>query len=162
MSILVLGVGNILLSDEGIGVRVVEELERRYQFSDNVEVVDGGTAGMELLGTVASRDHVIIVDAVKTGDPAGTSVVLRNKNVPAFFREKISPHQLGISDLLAALSLTDEQPKGLSLIGMVPVSLATSIDLSPEIQAKVDEMLELVVAELALVGETAKPIAKAS
>ncbi len=66
MSILVLGVGNILLTDEAIGVRVVEALEQRFHLPEQVEVLDGGTAGMELLSAMASRDHLIIADAIVT------------------------------------------------------------------------------------------------
>ena len=64
MRILVLGVGNILLTDEAIGVRIVEALEQRYILPDYVEILDGGTAGMELLGDMANRDHLIIADAL--------------------------------------------------------------------------------------------------
>lgn len=64
MRILVLGVGNILLTDEAIGVRIVEALEQRYILPDYVEILDGGTAGMELLGDMANRDHLIIADAI--------------------------------------------------------------------------------------------------
>ena len=64
MTILVLGVGNILLTDEGVGVRVVEALERRYQIPEGVTVMDGGTAGMELIASIAECDHLILVDAV--------------------------------------------------------------------------------------------------
>ena len=148
MSVLVLGVGNILLTDEGIGVRVVEELERRYVIPDGVEVMDGGTAGMELLSSIASRGHVILIDAVNTGAEAGTVVCLVGDQVPALFKTKISPHQLGISDLLGVLTITGEMPKEMTLFGAVPYSLDTSIDLSEAMQPKLEELLVLTVAEL--------------
>ncbi len=95
MRILVLGVGNILLTDEAIGVRIVEALEQRYILPDYVEILDGGTAGMELLGDMANRDHLIIADAIvsKKNTP-GTMMILRDEEVPALFTNKISPHQL--------------------------------------------------------------------
>ena len=71
MNALVLGIGNILLRDEGVGVKVVEELERRYQFPPTVEVVDGGTSGMELLSRLDNKEHLILIDAVKSGHPRG-------------------------------------------------------------------------------------------
>ncbi len=95
MRILVLGVGNILLTDEAIGVRIVEALEQRYTLPDFVEILDGGTAGMELLGDMASRDHLIIADAIVSKKNApGTIMVLRDDEVPALFTNKISPISL--------------------------------------------------------------------
>ncbi|MEH6471439.1 MAG: HyaD/HybD family hydrogenase maturation endopeptidase [Halopseudomonas sp.] len=152
MSVLVLGVGNILLTDEGIGVRVVEEFERRYQIPDGVSVMDGGTAGMELLASIASIDHLILVDAVNTGAEAGTVVCLVGDEVPALFKTKISPHQLGISDLLGVLTVTGEMPKQLSLFGVVPYCLDTSIELSEQMVPKCDELLALVVSQLESLG----------
>lgn len=94
MRILVLGVGNILLTDEAIGVRIVEALEQRYILPDYVEILDGGTAGMELLGDMANRDHLIIADAIVSKKNApGTMMILRDEEVPALFTNKISPHQ---------------------------------------------------------------------
>lgn len=148
MSVLVLGVGNILLTDEGIGVRVVEALERRYQIPDGVEVMDGGTAGMELLASIASREHLILIDAVNTGASAGTLVRLVDEQVPALFKTKISPHQLGISDLLGVLTITGEMPKNMTLFGVVPYSLDTAVELSELMQPKLELLLDLLVAEL--------------
>ena len=83
MRILVLGVGNILLTDEAIGVRIVEALEQRYILPDYVEILDGGTAGMELLGDMANRDHLIIADAIVSKKNApGTMMILRDEEVP--------------------------------------------------------------------------------
>lgn len=157
MSVLVLGVGNLLLKDEGVGVRVVEELERRYAIPDGVEVLDGGTAGMELLSVMANRDCVILVDAVKTGDEPGTVVRLADEEVPAFFRTKISPHQVGLSDVLATLTITGEKPGSVVVIGIVPKDLGTGLEISTEIEAKIDEMIELVAGELDRRGIPLKP-----
>ena len=89
MRILVLGVGNILLTDEAIGVRIVEALEQRYILPDYVEILDGGTAGMELLGDMANRDHLIIADAIVSKKSApGTMMILRDEEVPALFNQQ--------------------------------------------------------------------------
>jgi hydrogenase maturation protease len=151
-TIAVLGVGNILLTDEGIGVRIVEELQRRYQLPDHVLVLDGGTAGMELLEPLEGLDKLIIADAVRVGQPPGSVVLLQGDEVPKFFRTKISPHQIGLSDLLAALELTEKAPGEVALIGLQPVSLDTGMELTPEAEAKVPEMLALVLDELAKAG----------
>ncbi len=148
MSVLVLGVGNILLTDEGIGVRVVEQLEHRYAIPEGVEVMDGGTAGMELLSSIAKRGHVILIDAVNTGAEAGTVVTLVGEQVPALFKTKISPHQLGISDLLGVLTITGEMPDEMTLFGVVPYSLDTAVELSEPMLPRLEQLLELTVAEL--------------
>lgn len=145
---LVLGVGNILLSDEGVGVRVAEAFGRRYHLPDGVEVLDGGTSGMDLLDALAGRSHLVIVDAVRTGAAPGTVVCLRDDQVPALFSNRISPHQLGISDVLAVLRLTEEEPEQVALIGVVPADLDLGMALSPTVGARLDEMVELVADQL--------------
>ena len=152
MNILVLGLGNILLGDEGVGVRVVEAMAADYTFDPAVDLVDGGTSGMDMIDIVAERDHVIVVDAVNTGAAPGTVVRLTGGAVPAFFRNRISPHQLGLSDLLAALALMDRSPKDLTLIGCVPQSMATALELTPTVAARVPEMLAMLVDTLAGLG----------
>ena len=152
MSILVLGVGNILLTDEGIGVRTVEALLAEYQFSSDVEIVDGGTAGMELLDIIANKEHVILIDAVNTGADVGTIVTLVDEEVPALFRSRISPHQLGISDLLGVMSLTGETPKHFTLFGVVPFSMATGVDLTPEMEPLKNILVSNVVNKLEELG----------
>jgi len=152
MSILVLGVGNVLLTDEGIGVRTVEALLGEYQFPDNVEVVDGGTAGMELVEIIANKEHVILIDAVNTGADVGTVVTLVDEEVPALFRSRISPHQLGISDLLGVMALTGETPKHFTLFGVVPFSMATGVELSPQMLPLKNILVENVVNKLEELG----------
>lgn len=157
MNVLVLGAGNILLSDEGIGVRVIEALEARYDVPGSVEILDGGTCGMDLLDVVAGRDHLIIVDAVNTGSPPGTLVRLRDADIPAAFRTKSSPHQLGLQDVLALLRLLETAPRHVTVIGVQPASLDLSLELSPIVAGRLDEMVEMVLAELARLGLSAAP-----
>lgn len=152
MRIVVLGIGNILMSDEGVGVRAVEELTRRYDLPPEVEVIDGGCSGMEMLDDLARADHLIIVDAVLAGKPPASIVTLHGDEVPAFFTTKFSPHQVGLCDVLAALKLCDESPGSLSLIGVEPVSFELSMELSPQVAAKMPEILALVLRELAACG----------
>ncbi|EHC87831.1 Hydrogenase maturation protease [Salmonella enterica subsp. enterica serovar Uganda str. R8-3404] len=172
MRILVLGVGNILLTDEAIGVRIVEALEQRYTLPDFVEILDGGTAGMELLGDMANRDHLIIADAIVSKKNApGTIMVLRDDEVPALFTNKISPHQLGLADVLSrivgpplyrpdvlsALRFTGEFPKKLTLVGVIPQSLEPHIGLTPTVEAMIEPALEQVLAALRESGVEAIP-----
>lgn len=152
MNILVLGVGNLLLRDESIGVHLVQQLEKEFQFPSNVELVDGGTAGMELLEFIANRDHVIIVDAVLTGDAPGTIVNLVDDEVPALFHNKVSPHQLGIADLLAALKLTGESPKHIFLVGIVPENITPGLEMTKTVASQLDSMKQQVLTRLYQLG----------
>lgn len=149
MRILVLGTGNILLTDEAIGVHIAQALADRYILPDYVDVMDGGTAGMELLGSMAGCDHLIITDAIVTMKSApGTIRILRDEEVPALFTNKISPHQLGLSDVLSALRFTGEFPAKLTLVGVVPASLELGIGMTPLLEAVVEPALQQVLAIL--------------
>ncbi|MEC5343564.1 HyaD/HybD family hydrogenase maturation endopeptidase [Brenneria populi] len=154
MNILVLGIGNLLLSDEAVGVRIVEELERRYQFTPAIDILDGGTSGMELMDAMADRDHLIVADAVLTGQAPGEVAVLRDGEVPALFTRKISPHQLGLSDVLMALQMTGEFPRRLTLVGVVPESLEVHIGLSETAARAVAPALRQIIAVLRQNGVT--------
>jgi hydrogenase maturation protease len=158
MSILVLGIGNVLLTDEGVGIRAINELTRRYKFSDEVELLDGGTAGIELLRHIAGRDHLIIIDAMRCDQPPGTVVRVEGEDVPAAFRTRISPHQLGLSDLLAAAMLTDELPASLVLFGVEPASLEPGLELSEVVESNVDKLLNAVCDELRTLGGGVEPL----
>lgn len=152
MDILVLGIGNVLLMDEGTGVKVVEELDRRYVFPKGVDLLDGGTSGIELLSHIRNRDTVIIIDAMTWGQPPGTVGRVEGEDVPAAFRTRISPHQLGLSDLLAAAMLTDEMPGHLVLFGVEPQSLDAGFSLSPAVEKNFDKLLTAVLDELRELG----------
>jgi len=152
MTVLVLGIGNLLLQDEGIGVRIVQEIQRRYHLPAEVEVLDGGTAGMELIDALVDKTQVIVVDAVRTGQPPGTPVRLAGSAVPVFFQQRITPHQLGIADVLATLTLAGKVPPHLVLIGMVPHATELSLTLSAEVECQVETLVGMVITELAGLG----------
>ncbi len=152
--ILVIGMGNVLMQDEGVGVRAVEELENRYIIPDAVTVVDGGTTGMELFDPIRRCNRLIVADAINTGAAYGTLVRMSKEEIPAFFQTKLSNHQLGLSDLLALLTLKGEVPEHVAIIGMVPHSLENKLGLTAEAEAGLDAMVEMLVAELAALGIT--------
>ena len=158
MNILVLGIGNVLLTDEGIGVRALNELQRRYTFPENVELLDGGTAGIELLRHIRNRDYLIIIDAMKFDLQPGTVSRVEGQDVPAAFRTRISPHQLGLSDLLAAAMLTDELPKNLVLFGVEPESLDIGLDLTDTVEASLEKLTGAILEELRSIGCSIVPI----
>jgi len=148
MRIVVLGVGNILLSDEGIGVRTVEKLMRDYVLPPEVEVIDGGTSAMEMLEDLGHADHLIIVDAVRSGKPPASIVRIAGADVPVFFRTKLSPHQVGLSDVLATLLLMGEQPGSTTVIGIEPQSLELGMALTPAVAEQLPQVVQMVKGEL--------------
>ncbi len=150
--ILVLGVGNVLLSDEGAGVRAVEQLQRSYVFSPQVELIDGGTMGLDLLGYLDDTSHLFIIDAIVSSKPPGSVVIEKLLDPPAYFRQKISPHQIGISELLAVAAMQDCLPPSITLFGIVPLDLSTGIEMSPMVNAAVEQVVLAVVEELDLMG----------
>lgn len=154
----VLGLGNLLLSDEGVGVRVVEAAEAELGDRPGVSFLDGGTSTMELLDQLVGCEALIVVDALRGTEPPGTTLRLDGAELAAFFqRTRLSPHQLGLCDLLAALDLLDARPPELVLIGIVPGSLAHGIELTPAVAAAVGPALGLVAAELERLGH--RPLA---
>ena len=156
MNVLILGVGNLLLRDESIGVHIVNQLENEYQFPDGIDLIDGGTAGMELLEFIANREHVIIVDAVLTGAKPGSVINLKDDEVPALFHNKVSPHQLGISDLLGALKLTEESPKNIFLVGIVPNDITPGLEMSDTVKSQIGLMKTQIIGYLASIGVPVK------
>ncbi len=149
MRIVILGIGNILLTDEGVGVRVVEALAARGDLPPGVELIDGGTCGMEMLEQLENLDALIVVDCVRCGRPPATPVLLKGDDVPVFFRTKLSPHQVSLSDVLASLEFTGRAPKKTVIVGMQPVSMGLGLDLSPEVAARLPELVGLTLAEIA-------------
>ena len=152
LDVLVLGVGNILLGDEGAGIAAVQELVDRYRLPPEVEVVDGGTMGLELLPYLDDRSHLLIVDAMRTGQVPGTTSRLSLEDPPSYFRSKISPHQLGLSEVLAVAAMTGTLPPNVVLFGIEPQSLDTGLGLSGPVREQLPRLVEQVAAELEALG----------
>jgi hydrogenase maturation protease len=157
LNILVLGIGNLLLQDEGAGVRAVEEFGRRYVTPAGVELLDGGTSGIELLQYIQGKDCLILLDVVKSGNPPGTLIRLEGESVPAMFQKKISPHQLGLSDLLATAQLIDRMPERVVLFGIEPKSIETGLEMSEEVGGAIGRLADMVALELASLGLEVTP-----
>ncbi|NOT04698.1 MAG: HyaD/HybD family hydrogenase maturation endopeptidase [Anaerolineales bacterium] len=145
---LVLGVGNTLMGDEGVGVHVIERLLAGYVVPEEVQVLDGGVLGMDLLYYLEGIENLLLVDAVETHSEPGTIIRLENDEVPAFLSMKISPHQVGVPDMLAAAKFKDLYPKRLVLWGIQPEILDMGLELSPLIESKVDVLTGNLVDQL--------------
>jgi len=143
----VLGVGNILLSDEGFGVRVAEALSQRFRFPDAVEVLDGGTLGIELMRFLDGAERLILIDAIHGTEP-GSFRIIQGDDVRLYFQEKVSLHEMGIQEVLASLVVMEKPIAEIVVIGVVPVSLDIGLDLTPLVASRIDEAVTSVIRQL--------------
>lgn len=152
VGVLILGLGNLLLRDEGVGVHTVNALTQRYHLPDGVRVVDGGTAGMDLLDLLAGCERLIVCDAVRSDEPPGSAFRIGGDDVAALFAARISPHQIGLCDVLANLELLGERPAQITLVGIVPGELGLGTELSAAGRRGMERGIDLILTEL---GNTA-------
>ena len=148
LNIAVFGIGNILLSDDGAGVHAVNKLISEYQFPGNVELIDGGTKGLDLLPLFENRDRVLIIDAANFNKEPGTIGSVEGDNIPSFLSSKLSVHQIGLPDMLFAARLMEIMPSEICLIGIQPLSMETSAEMSGLISGKMGELIGSVLEKL--------------
>jgi len=141
-SILILGIGNLLMGDEGIGVHVAEMLQK-VSFPDHVTVLDGGTGGFHLLEYFELHDHIIMVDATLDGRPPGTIRLIKPR-FASDFPPAMSTHDIGLKDLVSALQLLGRMPE----IDLIVISIASlqqqGIYLSDEVQDVVPDVISKI------------------
>ncbi len=145
---LVLGLGNTIMSDDGIGPKVIEQLQQDKQLPDDVSLLDGGTLGLDLLTYLEGIQRLIIVDAVETGQLAGTCVRLAGDEVPMALETKLSPHQMGMKDLLAVARLMGQLPDEIVLIGVQPACLEMDTELTAPVASALPTLVAMVQTEL--------------
>ncbi|MBW1805977.1 MAG: HyaD/HybD family hydrogenase maturation endopeptidase [Deltaproteobacteria bacterium] len=154
--VMILGVGCILFTDEGFGVRVIERLESEYEFPENVSLVDGGVLGLNLLGVISEADQLIVVDAIRNKDAPGTLYRLDGDAIPARVRAKNSIHQVDFLETLTMCQALDKVPETV-ILGVEPEDIETlGIELTDVIQSKLEPVMELVLKELDRLGVTYK------
>lgn len=145
--IVILGVGNLLLSDEGVGVHVANKL-MEMDLPAGVEVIEGGTDGFRLMNVVTGADRLIVVDAVKGESPPGSIYRFDINDVPSSpDAYKTSVHQIGILEVVHLSELVGQTPET-TVIGVEPKSMEMGMELSPEIQEKIPRIIELVLEEV--------------
>ena len=149
---MILGVGCILYSDEGFGVRVIETIQQRYEFPDNVLVVDGGVLGVNLLGVISQPDHLIVVDAIRNKGKPGDLYRLEGDAIPERIRAKNSLHQVDFLEALTLCQALDKVPETV-ILGVEPQDIETlSTELTPATQSRIDAVIEKVLAEVTRLG----------
>ena len=142
VEITVLGIGNIILSDEGFGVRVVEHLQKNFKFPENVQLIDGGTLGIELTQFITGTKKLLIIDSIDGDKPAGTTFEFVGDEIKKHFSEKISAHEVGIQDVLTMLELTGKTIPEVVVIGAQPFSLEAGVELTEQMQQLVPVMVD--------------------
>lgn len=150
--VLVLGLGNVLLGDDGVGPLALARLERDYRFPPEVRLVEGGTLGLALLGELTQAEHVILVDAVATDQAPGTLVRLDGEAVRDAVRERLSVHQVGVADLLDAARLIGCYPASVVLLGLVPASIGLRVGRTEAVDTALAELVSAVVLEVRSLG----------
>ena len=155
--VLILGVGNILLSDEGFGVAAVERLMRDYTWPDNVRLLEGGTQGLFLMPDLMDCDELVVLDAVLGPGAPGTIYLLEGEDLRKSMSFRDSTHQTDLLDTLVSCELAGHRPRAV-VIGVQPGDWQTlSPALTPELEARLPEFCAKVVAELARRGIPGTP-----
>ena len=156
--IVLLGVGNILLTDEGFGVHVVNQLREDYVFNPPITILDGGTMGMELLTYMRGMTKLLLVDAINGGDAPGTVYEFPHEEMNSYFTEAISVHEVGMQDILRIRTLQEDPLEDAVVIGVEPENLELGLDLSETTQVVVKDVKERILAVLASWNITATPV----
>lgn len=146
--ITILGIGNLLLKDEGVGIHLVQKLSARGIDRENLNIVDGGTSPDIMSLIDHDIDKLIIVDAVKAGNSPGTVYRVDSDNLDLDSATPISLHEIGVLDSLKMMALLNKQPKSTVIVGVEPKAIDYGLELSPEVEAKVPEIVKIILKEI--------------
>jgi len=156
--ITILGIGNLLMGDEGVGIHAMNTLQESYTFSPAINFVDGGTIGIDLIPYFEECKKMIIIDAVDSQEDPGYIVTLVNEEIHFRFNTKLSLHHAGLSDVLSIIKLQEIDAPDLILIGVQPKIVEMGIELSDIIGGKMDQIISLMVSKLEEWGIECKPV----
>jgi hydrogenase maturation protease len=147
MRTLVLGLGNLVHADDGVGVHAIHRLQKDRRVPPEAVLIDGGTQGLSLLPHISGFQRLLVIDAVDVGEKPGTVIRLEGGAVEKL-PGKPSVHQLGFSDLMVAMKLLGETPDQIVVIGVQPLSTDWSAELTPQVQDQLDTVVEAVITQL--------------
>ncbi len=150
--LLVLGLGNVLLEDDGVGGAAVSALREQFEAPRGVRVLDGGTLGLSLLPYLDMADTVILVDAVRADASPGSLIRLDGDEVAPAVATRLSPHQVGVADLLDGARWLERYPSRVVLLGLVPASMQLAVGLSPQVHASLTALVDRIVQEAEALG----------
>jgi hydrogenase maturation protease len=144
----VLGLGNPLMGDDGLGLTVLGRLRTEWELPDTVELVDGGTWGMNLLPLIEDAPQLLLLDAIRSGAPAGTVIEMERERLPRYLAHKLSPHQVDLKEVLALAEFRGTLPQRTVAIGAEPAAVELSTELTPALQDAEEAVVLAVVARL--------------
>ncbi|GAB4332778.1 MAG: HyaD/HybD family hydrogenase maturation endopeptidase [Desulfobulbaceae bacterium] len=154
----ILGIGNLLMRDEGFGVHFIDYLTDRFEIPDSIAVLDGGTAGIMLAPFIEDVDILYVIDTVKLEDTPGAIHRFSDEEVRSgSVQMRMSPHQVGLIDILAMCRLREKAPRSVEMITVVPADLEVGIGLSPALEPKLREVGDLLADSLARRGILLQP-----
>ena len=150
-SAVIIGLGNPLMADDGLGIDVLNQL-RAFEFHPSIELVDGGTWGMNLLPIIEEHDHVLLLDAINTGVKPGSLIILERDDIPRYLSTKVSPHQVDLRDVLAVAEFRGKLPVHTVAMGLQPEVIEMRTGLSPSVRHGKDKLILSVFSRLAAWG----------
>jgi hydrogenase maturation protease len=148
MSILVLGLGNLVMTDDALGSRTIQELQKRYRFPEPVALLDGGTLGLDLLPRLEGIEKLLVIDALQMDAEPGAVFRLEGEEVPRAFANKLSVHQMGLQDLLAVAELQGHLPGQLVVWGAQSESIEMGMEMTAAVASAMERILVAVIEEL--------------
>jgi len=155
--IAVVGLGNVLIGDDALGPTVVQTLAAAYEVEPNVQVLDLGTPGLDLVPHISGADALIVVDTVRAaGDPGTVRQYRKEQLLATAPAQRVAGHDPGLKDTLLTLDLHGHGPVDVLLVGVIPQSVETRVGLTPAVRAAVPEALQAVLSELARLGAPAR------
>lgn len=159
--IAVIGLGNPLMGDDGFGLAALARLQEQWMLDPCVDVVDGGTWGLNLLPVLEAHDSVLLLDAIRAGEAPGTVVMLGGEEVPRRLSTKLSPHQIDLREILALAELRGALPQRLVAIGVEPAMVDLEAGLSPAVEKALQPVVVLAADRLSAWGASCEPLSLA-
>ena len=153
----VIGLGNPLMGDDGLGLVALQELEQGWTFEPPVRMLDGGTWGMNLLHDIEEAERLLFIDAINAEAPPGASVVVEREQLPKYFALKLSPHQIDLKEVLALAELRGTLPEQTVAYGLQPAAVELSTELSPVVRDGVGSLISRIIERLERWGHQARP-----
>lgn len=145
---LILGIGNLLQTDDGVGIHAVRLLQERYAFDGSIQVIDGGTCGLDLLQYLEGLDRLVIVDAAKPNGSPGKITRITGEKVPAYLSIKTSPHEIGLPELLFAAKLINIYPKEVVIYCVEARNIESGVNLSEQVDDAMFPLISMVAREV--------------
>ncbi len=137
---LVLGLGNPLMGDDGLGLAALQLLREEWELPDTIDLVDGGTWGMNLLPLIEDARELLLLDAIRHGEPPGSLVVLGREELPRYFTHKLSPHQIDLKEVLGLAELRGHLPARATAVGLEPERVELDLELSATLANRVGDV----------------------